>query len=128
MSMRDLLEAQRAAFMAELPVSLDARRDRLKRAIAMISANADRLCDALSEDFGHRSRDQSMITDIAASVAPLRHALKHVARWSRPARKPVLFPLGLLALLYVRVYVLPLLFTKTELRLLDPIVYHDHSE
>ena len=40
----------------------------------------------------------------------------------------VLFPLGLLALLYVRVYVLPLLFTKTELRLLDPIVYHDHSE
>ena len=82
--------------MAELPVSLDARRDRLKRAIAMISANADRLCDALSEDFGHRSRDQSMITDIAASVAPLRHALKHVARWSRPARKPVLFPLGLL--------------------------------
>ncbi|MCH7861944.1 coniferyl aldehyde dehydrogenase [Sphingomonas sp. NPDC092331] len=96
MSMRDLLEAQRAAFMAELPVSLDARRDRLKRAIAMISANADRLCDALSEDFGHRSRDQSMITDIAASVAPLRHALKHVARWSRPARKPVLFPLGLL--------------------------------
>ena len=96
MSMRDLLDAQRSAFMAELPVSLDARRDRLKRAIAMISDNADGLCDALSEDFGHRSRDQSMITDIAASVAPLRHALKHVARWSRPARKPVLFPLGLL--------------------------------
>ena len=40
----------------------------------------------------------------------------------------VLFPLGLLGLLYVRVYVLPLFFTKTELRLLDPIVYHDHNE
>ncbi|WP_137863880.1 MULTISPECIES: coniferyl aldehyde dehydrogenase [unclassified Sphingomonas] len=96
MSMRDLLDAQRAAFMAELPVSLDARRDRLKRAIAMIADNADSLCDALSEDFGHRSRDQSMITDIAASVGPLKHALKHFVRWSRPARKPVLFPLGLL--------------------------------
>ncbi|WHU04079.1 coniferyl aldehyde dehydrogenase [Sphingomonas sp. NIBR02145] len=94
--MRDLLDAQRAAFMAELPVSLDSRRDRLKRAIAMVSDNADKLCDALSEDFGHRSREQSMITDIAASVGPLKHALKHLARWAKPARKPVLFPLGLL--------------------------------
>lgn len=96
MSMRDLLDAQRKAFMAELPVSLDARRDRLKRAIAMVADNADRLCDALSEDFGHRSREQSMITDIAASVSPLKHALKHLARWAKPQRKPVLFPLGLL--------------------------------
>jgi len=96
MSMRDLLDAQRTAFMAELPVSLDTRRDRLKRAIAMVADNADRLCDALSEDFGHRSREQSMITDIAASVGPLKHALKHLARWAKPQRKPVLFPLGLL--------------------------------
>ncbi|MBN8813078.1 MULTISPECIES: coniferyl aldehyde dehydrogenase [Sphingomonas] len=96
MSMRDLLDAQRTAFMAELPVSLDARRDRLRRAVAMISDNAGQLCDALSEDFGHRSRDQSMITDIAASVGPLKHALKRVAHWSKPARRPVLFPLGLL--------------------------------
>ncbi len=94
--MRDILERQRAAFMAELPVSIEARKDRLKRAIAMIAENADRFCDALSEDFGHRSREQSMITDIAASVAPLRHALKHVARWSRVDRKPTMFPLGLL--------------------------------
>ncbi|MDQ0251373.1 coniferyl-aldehyde dehydrogenase [Sphingomonas kyeonggiensis] len=96
MSMRDLLDAQRGAFMAELPVPLDVRRDRLKRAIAMVADNADRLCDALSEDFGHRSREQSMITDIAASVGPLKHALKHLARWAKPERKPVLFPLGLL--------------------------------
>jgi coniferyl-aldehyde dehydrogenase len=94
--MRDLLERQRAAFMAELPVSLDRRRDRLSRAIAMLVDNADRFCDALSADFGHRSRDQSMLTDIAASVASLRHARQRVARWSRSERKPTLFPLGLL--------------------------------
>ncbi|RYD46450.1 MAG: coniferyl aldehyde dehydrogenase, partial [Sphingomonadales bacterium] len=47
-------------------------------------------------DFGHRSREQSMLTDIAASVSPLKHALKHVKRWMKPERKPVLFPLGLL--------------------------------
>ncbi|WP_448664879.1 coniferyl aldehyde dehydrogenase [Sphingomonas sp. CJ20] len=94
--MQDILERQRAAFMAELPVPVAVRKDRLKRAIAMIADNADRFCDALSEDFGHRSREQSMIADIAASIAPLRHAIRHVDRWARRERKPVLFPLGLL--------------------------------
>ncbi|MEN3746517.1 coniferyl aldehyde dehydrogenase [Sphingomonas sp. HF-S3] len=94
--MREILERQSSAFMAELPVSIEARRDRLRRAIAMMSDNADRFCDALSEDFGHRSREQSMITDIVASISPLKHALKHVGKWSKPQRRPVIFPLGLL--------------------------------
>lgn len=94
--MHDLLERQRAAFMAELPVSIAVRKDRLRRAIAMIADHQARFCDALSEDFGHRSREQSMLTDIAASIAPLRHALGKVDRWARAERRPVLFPLGLL--------------------------------
>ncbi|HVJ00836.1 MAG TPA: coniferyl aldehyde dehydrogenase [Sphingomonas sp.] len=94
--MREILEGQRRAFMAELPVPLDVRKERLRRAAAMVADNADRFCDALSEDFGHRSREQSMITDIAASVGPLRHAIRHLDRWARPERKPTMFPLGLL--------------------------------
>ena len=80
MTMHDILATQRAAFTAELPVSLNVRKDRLKRAAAMIADNADRFCDALSEDFGHRSREQSMLTDIAASVAPLKHGLRQLER------------------------------------------------
>ena len=94
--MKAILDAQRAAFMAELPVSLDVRRDRLKRAAAMIRDHADRFCDALSEDFGHRSRDQSMLTDVAGSIGPIAHALKHLAGWSKRERRSVQFPLGLL--------------------------------
>ncbi|MBO9622747.1 MAG: coniferyl aldehyde dehydrogenase [Sphingomonas sp.] len=94
--MREILEAQRRAFMAELPVPVAVRKDRLDRATAMLADNATRFCDALSEDFGHRSREQSMITDIAASVGSLRHARKQVDRWARPERKPTMFPLGLL--------------------------------
>ena len=94
--MRNILDRQREAFMAELPVSLAVRKDRLKRAAAMVADNGARFCDALSEDFGHRSRDQSMLTDIAASVAPLKHAIRHIARWAKPESRPVLFPLGLL--------------------------------
>ncbi|WP_448502950.1 coniferyl aldehyde dehydrogenase [Sphingomonas sp.] len=94
--MRTILDKQRAAFMEELPVTADARRDRLKRAVAMIVDNQQRFCDALSEDFGHRSQEQSLLTDIAASVGPLKHALKHLDQWMKAEKKPVQFPLGLL--------------------------------
>lgn len=94
--MREILDRQRAAFMAELPVSIEARRDRLRRAAAMVKDNAARFCDALSEDFGHRSPRQSMITDVVASVSPLKHAEKMISRWARREKKPVMFPLGLL--------------------------------
>ena len=96
MTMEALLAGQRAAFAAELPVTLAVRKDRLKRAAAMIRDHAERFCEALSEDFGHRSRDQSMLTDIAGSIGPINHALKHLERWARPERRAVQFPLGLL--------------------------------
>jgi len=94
--MSELLAAQRAAFMADLPVSLAVRKDRLKRAAAMMRDHADAFCDALSEDFGHRSREQTMLTDIAASVGAITHAIKHLDRWARRDRRGVQFPLGLL--------------------------------
>lgn len=94
--MLDTLQAQRAAFTAELPVSIATRADRLKRLRALVQTHRARFCDALSEDFGHRSREQSMLTDIAGSIAPIDHALKHMASWARPEKRPVQFPLGLL--------------------------------
>ena len=94
--MRQTLDAQRAAFMAELPVSIAARKDRLKRAIALLVENGERFATALSEDFGHRSREQTLLTDITASVRPLKHALKHAEQWSRPEKRKLDFPLGLL--------------------------------
>lgn len=95
-TMHEILSDQRAAFTAEMPVSIAARKDRLNRAAAMLADNADRFCDAMSEDFGHRSREQSMLTDIAASIAPIRHAIKSLEKWARPDRRSVQFPLGLL--------------------------------
>ena len=91
-----ILAAQRESFINELPVSIATRKDRLTRAAAMIADNAEGFCDALSEDFGHRSREQSMLTDIASSVAPIKHAIKSVERWAKRDKRSVQFPLGLL--------------------------------
>ena len=58
-----LFQAQRDAFHAELPVSYEARMDRINRTARMIVENKDALCDAVSSDFGHRSSVQTVMTD-----------------------------------------------------------------
>jgi coniferyl-aldehyde dehydrogenase len=95
-AMQALLDRQRAAFTAELPVSAAVRRDRLQRAVQLVLAHKDGFVKALSDDFGHRSTEMSLVTDIMASVKPLKHALKHVEQWMQPERRKLDFPLGLL--------------------------------
>ncbi len=95
-AMLALLHRQRASFTAELPVTARARQDRLKRAIDLVITHKDRLAAALSEDFGHRSVAMSMMTDMMASVGPLKHASKHLDQWMKPEKRGVQFPLGLL--------------------------------
>ncbi|NHT77265.1 coniferyl-aldehyde dehydrogenase [Rhizobium sp. PP-F2F-G38] len=91
-----ILSAQRRAFTAALPEPPAIRIDRLKRAASMIRDNAKAFCAALSEDFGHRSIEQSMLTDIAVSIGALDHAARHLRAWSKPERRPLPFPLTLL--------------------------------
>jgi len=94
--MHAVLDRQRTAFTADLPVSMAACRDRLKRALALLLDHRDALAAAMSEDFGHRSTTMSLVTDIMASVKPIKHALKHLDAWSRPEKRRLDFPLGLL--------------------------------
>ncbi len=91
-----VLDAQRRAFMAELPVSLDARRDRLQRLMHLLIDHQEALCTAVEADFGVRSRHASLLTDIVCSVRSIRHSLKHLRKWMRPSRRALDFPLGLL--------------------------------
>ena len=92
-----ILELQRASYLAEGVVSNKIRHERLERAIQALKAHETQLVEAMKEDFGHRSEHQSLFTDIAGSIGPLRHAQKHLARWNRPEkRKAGPFPLNLL--------------------------------
>jgi coniferyl-aldehyde dehydrogenase len=95
-SMQAVLQKQRVAFTAELPVSAAVRKDRLQRALKLILEHQDGFVKALSDDFGHRSTEMSQVTDIMASVKPLKHSLKHLDDWMRPERRKLDFPLGLL--------------------------------
>lgn len=94
--MQRILAAQRAGFTAALPESLAVRSDRIDRAIALLVDHKDDFAKAVSNDFGHRSKEQTLMTDIMPSVSALKHAKKHLASWSRGERRKPTFPLGLL--------------------------------
>jgi len=90
------LDRQKAAFLAELPVPMAVRKDRIKRLMKLVHDNADALVAAMSEDFGHRSAEQSKMTDIVSVLNCARHTLKHMDSWAKPEKRSVQFPLGLL--------------------------------
>lgn len=94
--MQRILATQRASFTAALPESLAVRSDRIDRAIALLIDHKDDFAKAVSQDFGHRSIEQTLMTDIMPSVSALKHAKKHLAAWSRGERRKPTFPLGLL--------------------------------
>jgi len=95
-TMLEILERQRSDYTREGEVPAATRVDRLDRAIALLVDHRERLVDAMCEDFGHRSRHQSLFTDIAASIGPLKHAKKRLADWMKPEKRKVDFPMNLL--------------------------------
>ncbi len=94
--MNTVLQRQRSAFTAALPEPLSVRRDRIDRAVALLIDYKDEFAKAVSADFGHRSTEQTLMTDIMPSVGALKHAKKHFEAWSRNEKRKPMFPLGLL--------------------------------
>ncbi len=91
-----LLARQKQACVAEGEPTAEKRTEWLDRSIDLLVTHGDALCDAMSADFGHRSRNQSEFSDIAASIESLKFAKKHLRKWMRPSRRSAQFPLGLL--------------------------------
>ena len=94
--MRKILDRQKKAYLNDGVVSNEVRLDRLERAVNVIKKNEEKFVDAMSADFGHRSRHQSLFSDIALSISPLRHAQKNLKRWRKSEKRSAIFPLNLL--------------------------------
>jgi coniferyl-aldehyde dehydrogenase len=80
------LELQRAAYQAEMYPSYAIRQDRLQRVRHMTAKYADQLADAISQDFGNRARQETLLADVFTVESGAKHAQKHLRRWMRPRR------------------------------------------
>lgn len=66
------------------PASAELRKDRLLRAVKLLSDNHQAISNALNEDFGSRSHYQSLLVDMATTVTMLQHAADQVSDWMQP--------------------------------------------
>ena len=96
-TMRERFSAQRAAFEAEPFPDAAARRDRLKRLLALTEEHEAEICKAIDADFGGRSAYETRIAELMITRAGIRHALRHLGGWMRERRiatSPHFWPAG----------------------------------
>lgn len=94
--MKDTLEMQREDYLKEGVVTAETRIDRLQRGVDVLVKHHARIVDALNSDFTCRPREVTLLTDVGAGIAPMKHAIKHLRSWMKPEKRPSMFPLNLL--------------------------------
>ena len=84
-----LFELQRAASRREPAPELQTRIEMLKTLRRLVADNQALLAEAISGDFGVRSRAETDLLEAVPLFSAIRHARRHLADWMRPVRRPV---------------------------------------
>ncbi len=83
--LRPTLERLRSAWQAAKPDQRQ-RRDDLLRLRAALKSRLGEMADVIAEDFGHRSRHESLIADGMTVLGEIDHLLSHLRGWMKPRR------------------------------------------
>ena len=83
------LARQRAAYFQAPVPTLAERREHLRTLQRFVREHKDALCDAISADYGHRSRHETLLAEIFPVIDGIDHALKHLRAWTKPQRRAV---------------------------------------
>ena len=74
----------REAFARQpFPAAAD-RKDLLDRLEALVKDHAGEWAEAISRDFGGRSRHETELLEVFPSLEGIRHARAHLRRWMKP--------------------------------------------
>ena len=94
--MNKALNEQKEFFIKNGSPSIELRIDRLERLKALIMDNRYDFVDALNEDFGNRSKNASMLSDVYGIMPAINLAIKNVKKWNKIEKKSSNFPFGFL--------------------------------
>ena len=87
-ALRAKLDRQRAALARNGAPDYRRRRRALAALLDGILARKEDFVRVVSEDFGGRAREETLILELAPLVDLLRHARRHLAGWMRPRSVP----------------------------------------
>lgn len=83
-----ILARQRAAFNLDPNSAWPVRKAKLQKLGETIEANADDFVKAISEDFGHRATEETLIAELMVIKGGIGHAIKHTPKYMRTRRAP----------------------------------------
>lgn len=89
LSLSDMLNRQRAAFLAASAPAIDQRLASLARLRKAILARRSEYEAAISADFGNRSRFETAVMEIMPVIQGIDYLRKHLRRWTRPQSRHV---------------------------------------
>ncbi|HEX9719562.1 MAG TPA: coniferyl aldehyde dehydrogenase [Ramlibacter sp.] len=83
------LARQRQAYLAHPVPSLDERKADLRTLQRFVRDHKTAICDAISADYGHRSRHETLLAEIFPAIDGIDHVIKQLRRWMKPQRRKV---------------------------------------
>lgn len=83
------LLCQKKAFEAEPWPSLEQRLQRLDRLKKMLINNREALIASIHQDFGGRSRQESIMADLMPVISEISYVRRHLKRWMKPQKRKV---------------------------------------
>ena len=86
MDLQAVFSSQKKAFEADSNPSRQARDDRLARLEAMTEKYGRQVAEAISADFGNRSRQETELAEMFVVLAGIRYARRKLKQWMRPRR------------------------------------------
>lgn len=87
--MQAILDLQKRAQASLGPPSAALRKDRLTRCITLLLDHRDDIVAAIQADFGARSADMTMLTDVVATLGQCKYARANLDRWMAPQTRKV---------------------------------------
>ncbi|GAB6262853.1 coniferyl aldehyde dehydrogenase [Photobacterium sp. R1] len=86
-TLQHIFNHQRSEFSAQPMPDYANRATALKQLKTALLKNKEALCEALAQDFGHRSHQDTLISDILPCVMQINYTLKRLKKWMRPSRR-----------------------------------------
>ncbi len=87
--LQSLFERQRNAFQTHPSPNAEDRLQGLEALHDLLASHQQVLIEAISEDFGHRSADETRLAEIMPSLHGIQHAKCHLRQWMKPSRRRV---------------------------------------
>ncbi len=89
LSLVDILSTQKKAYIKQPMPKLQQRKATLQKLKQSVLDHQDALSDALMEDFGCRSREETGLAEIMPSIQAINYSLRNIKKWMKPSHRHV---------------------------------------